>query len=495
MFGAILCRRTLSAPRKDGIFGLPSSGKSPASDPTFTISYLTNSCGLSLNDAVSVSNKLRIKSRHNPDAVLDLLSQFGFTNTQISKLVTKWPLVLQCRPDQTLFPKLQFLRSIGVPAAVSAEKLSAYPMILQRSLEKSLIPTYNYLKKLLRSDKKVVNVFARSPRAFVHGCCGAMSRNIAVLRERGAPESSVALLLNNQPSLLMLGGEAFAALVDRAAEMGFDASKVVFVLAVQVFANMSESTLQRKMGVYRRCGWSESEVMGAFLKHPLCMSLSEKKIKGSMEFLVGEAGFEAGDVARCPVLLGYSVEKRMRPRLVVSRMLERKELLKKSTSFIYLLIMSEEKFVKRIHPILVACLRPSTTAAREGGRSQVARAMPKAIWLRVRAHTRSKTRFSLSRFVDAINIFNEKWRRPRPRPMSELRTPWGKPFAPSVSMLMLQMGINKKLLSFWQETSTKCNEVRHVDTLNAQLVWFESITNSLCHIQCARWKGKGGAQV
>ncbi|XP_041995582.1 uncharacterized protein LOC121745672 [Salvia splendens] len=350
MFAAIFCRRALSAPRKDGIFALPTSGKSPAdgrSDPTFTISYLTNSCGLSLNDAVFVSNKLRIKSRHNPDAVLDLLSQFGFTNAQISKLVTKWPLVLQSRPDETLFPKLQFLRSIGVPAAVSAEKLSVYPMILQRSLEKSLIPTYNYLKKLLRSDKKVVNVFARSPRAFVHGCCGAMSRNIAVLRDRGAPESSVALLLNNQPSLLMLGGEAFAALVDRAAEMGFDASKVVFVLALQVFANMSESTLQRKMGVYRRCGWSESEVMGAFLKHPLCMSLSEKKIKGSMEFLVGEAGFEAGEVARCPVLLGYSVEKRMRPRLVVSRMLERKELLKKSTSFIYLLMMSEEKFVKR----------------------------------------------------------------------------------------------------------------------------------------------------
>ncbi|XP_057782383.1 uncharacterized protein LOC131000479 [Salvia miltiorrhiza] len=350
MLVAILCRRIVTAPRKDGIFSLSSSRKSHSDGgggATFTISYLTKSCGLSLKDAVSVSKKLRIKSRHNPDAVLDLLTDFGFTNAQISKLVTKWPLVLQSRADETILPKLEFLRSIGVPAAVAAQKLTVYPMILQRSLENSLIPTYNYLKNLLQSDKKVVNVFARAPRAFVHGCCGEMSRSIAILRERRAPESSIALLLNNQPSLLMLGGEAFAALVDRAVEMGFDVSKVIFVLALQVFANMSESTLQRKMGAYRRCGWSESEVMAAFLKHPLCMNLSEKKITASMEFLVGEAGFEAGDVARCPVLLGYSVDKRMRPRLIVTRMLEGKALLKKSTSFIYLLMMSEDKFVKR----------------------------------------------------------------------------------------------------------------------------------------------------
>lgn len=129
--------------------------------------------------------------------------------------------------------------------------------------------------------------------------------------------------------------------------MGFQPSKVVFVIAVQVFVSMSESTLKRKMAAYRRCGWSESDVMDAFMRHPHCMNLSEKKIVANMEFLVDEIGLKAGDVARTPVILGYSLEKRLRPRWNVCRLLEAKGLLKNPRSVATFITISEEKFVKR----------------------------------------------------------------------------------------------------------------------------------------------------
>ncbi|PIN01243.1 hypothetical protein CDL12_26249 [Handroanthus impetiginosus] len=129
--------------------------------------------------------------------------------------------------------------------------------------------------------------------------------------------------------------------------MGFDRSKVKFIHAVQVFATMSESTLKHKMEVYRRCGWSESDISLAFSKHPICMKYSEKKIMDNMDFLVNDCGFKPDDVARCPALLGLNLDKRMKPRFLVARVLNEKGLLKKKISAATLLKMPEEEFLKR----------------------------------------------------------------------------------------------------------------------------------------------------
>ncbi|KAI3449525.1 hypothetical protein Pfo_006190 [Paulownia fortunei] len=306
---AIICRRRLRVTPKNSIFVGPqfcalqnailvksfSSQKSSSDvhrdDPkqSFTVSYLINSCGLSSKDAISVSKRLkrvRIKSPEKPDAVLELLREYGFTNAHIPRLVTRWPLVLVACPNKTLLPKLEFFRSIGVPVAVLAEKLSVYPLILQRSLKSYLIPLYNYLKSLLQSDKRVVNVFSRAPRAFAHGWQREISSNIAILRERGVPESSIVLLVMYQPSLLIIDKKKLAVYVDR-------------------------------------------------------------KIMANMDFLVSKLGCKPVAVAQCPVLLGLNLDKRMKPRCLVARILNEKGLLKKTTGVTTLLTMSEEKFLKR----------------------------------------------------------------------------------------------------------------------------------------------------
>ncbi|KAF6161447.1 hypothetical protein GIB67_009326 [Kingdonia uniflora] len=54
----------------------------------FTVPYLINSCGLSLQSADSASKKINIKSTKNADSVLELFRVHGFTDSQITKLVT-----------------------------------------------------------------------------------------------------------------------------------------------------------------------------------------------------------------------------------------------------------------------------------------------------------------------------------------------------------------------------------------------------------------------
>ncbi|PIN01244.1 hypothetical protein CDL12_26250 [Handroanthus impetiginosus] len=151
----------------------------------------------------------------------------------------------------------------------------------------------------------------------------------------------------NQPSIMLIGTEKLASYIDRAAEMGFDRSKVTFIQAIQVFAGMSESTLKRKMEVYGRCGWSESDIYSAFSKYPFCMKFSEKKIMATMDFFVSDCGCEPAAIARNPALLALNLDRRMKPRYLVARVLKEKGLLTKNISLLNIMSKSEEKFLKR----------------------------------------------------------------------------------------------------------------------------------------------------
>ncbi|KAL3647993.1 hypothetical protein CASFOL_008961 [Castilleja foliolosa] len=358
---AFIYRRRINVPPKGCIFAAQrahdntvlvrscsSSVCENASEKAFSISYLINTCGISSNNAVSISNKpyFNLKSPENPDAVLKLLREYGFTDAHISGIVTRLPKVLLSCPKKTLLPKLRFFRSIGVPKNVLAQKLSLHPSILTRNLENSLIPSYNVLKALLGSDEKVITLFSRAPGTFGRCCSEGISSNISMLRERGVPQSTIVSLAVHQPNLLVSDKKRLAEYVDRAIEIGFDVNKIAFFLAVRVFYGMTESTLKNKMEAYRRYGWTKSDVNAAFLKHPICMNLSEKKITVTMDFLVNVLGCKPVEIAQCPMLLGYSLDKRIRPRCLVARVLKDKGL-KNVIGLTSLLIISEEKFLKK----------------------------------------------------------------------------------------------------------------------------------------------------
>ncbi|KAL3647974.1 hypothetical protein CASFOL_008942 [Castilleja foliolosa] len=358
---AIFCRRSLRVSPKDRIFihhqfwpsqnavlarSCSTSVCENASEKTFTVSYLINSCGLSSNDAVSASKKVHFKSPEKPDAVLDLLKKFEFTNADISRIIASMPIILSSCPNKTLLPKLQFLQSIGVPLPVLAHNLSVCPSILQRGLKNYLIPLYNCLKDLLGSDEGVVHVFSRAPRAFSRCWSNRYYLPVSFLREKGVPESSIVSLVMYNPPFLGTSKNKLSVCINQAVEMGFDVTKSGFVHAMKVLLGMSEFTLKRKMEVYRKYGWSESETIGVFLRYPYCLKFSEKKIRANMDFLVNELGCKALDVARCPVLLGLSLESRIKPRCLVARVLNEKGLenVARVSPF---MTLSEKRFLER----------------------------------------------------------------------------------------------------------------------------------------------------
>ncbi|KAK1295302.1 hypothetical protein QJS10_CPA16g01470 [Acorus calamus] len=106
----------------------------------FTVSYLVNTCGLSVDSALRVSKGFQLKTTENSDSVLSFFKKHGFTDTQIAKLISCRPKLLSFNPDKTIKPKMDFLRDAGFSTPDLTLVLSKNPNILTSSLDNQLVP-------------------------------------------------------------------------------------------------------------------------------------------------------------------------------------------------------------------------------------------------------------------------------------------------------------------------------------------------------------------
>ncbi|EEF41626.1 conserved hypothetical protein [Ricinus communis] len=324
------------------------TSKISTKENSFTIDYLVRACGLSLEAAVSASQKIHLESPKRADAVLALLRDRGFSKTQISSLVKKRPFLLLAHPQNTLLPKLEFFYSIGASNSALARALSSDPTLLTRSLENQIIPSYNFLKSILLSDEKIVSALKRTTWIFLEDHSKNLIPNIELLREAGVLHSCISLLLTHFPEALMQRHDKFSKIVKEVREMEFDPKKSTFVLAVHAISGKGNKSIWNKcFEVYMRWGWSKDDIFAAFKKHPHCMMLSEKKIMKAMDFFVNKMGFPSKVIAQCPVVLFFSLEKRIVPRCRVIRVLMNKRLVKEDVSLASVLLPVEQCFLDR----------------------------------------------------------------------------------------------------------------------------------------------------
>ncbi|KAL1196775.1 Transcription termination factor MTERF15 [Cardamine amara subsp. amara] len=316
---------------------------------SFTIDYLIDSCGLSPDCANLASRKLSLDSPERPDTVLNLLRDHGFTTAQISTLVKKRPVLLLANAQFVLLPKLRFFLSIGVSKSLLARTLASDPTILTRSLVNQLIPSYNFLKSVLETDEKIVAALRRTTWVFLEDHTKNLVPNIKYMSETGVPEKCIKLLLTHFPEAVMQKNHEFRAITEQAKEMGFNPKKSTFVLAIHALSGKGNKSIWDKcFEVYQRWGWSEDDIMCAFKKHPHCMMLSERKIDRTMEFLVKEMNLAPRSIAQCPVVLFFSLEKRIIPRCLVTKVLVSKGLVKEDWSLTSLLVPVEKVFLDKL---------------------------------------------------------------------------------------------------------------------------------------------------
>lgn len=161
------------------------------------------------------------------------------------------------------------------------------------------------------------------------------------------PHSRIVKLVVGNPRALKGKSLRFSGIVKAVEGMGFDPSGSGFAKAVLAFTMMSKSGWEGKMEVYRRLGWSDSEILAAFKKQPMCMIASEKKIRKGMDYFVNEMGMTPSVISQCPNIILHSLEKRVIPRHFVRQVLTSRNLVSENYSISVMMIMSEKNFLDR----------------------------------------------------------------------------------------------------------------------------------------------------
>lgn len=311
------------------------------------VSYLINSCGLSPERAISASKYVNFKAPENADSVVAFFKKHHFTDAQISTLIYGRPQILSANPDKTILPKLEFLQSVGFSSFDIPKLVCASPRILHRSLRNRLIPVYNFLKNLLHSSEDVVVAVKQYPEVLQLDIENTVAPNIQILRDIGVGKSHILFCLKCAPRVLGSSPARFKEIVERVKKMGFNPQRQSFVQGVNVIGRTASSTWKRKVEVYKKCGWTEEEVLVAFRKFPRCMLASESKILGAMDFLVREMGFNPSIFANRPHLISVSLRKTLIPRCSVVQVLLSKGLVDKNFSLQLLLECPENQFLER----------------------------------------------------------------------------------------------------------------------------------------------------
>ncbi|KAG6683933.1 hypothetical protein I3842_12G037700 [Carya illinoinensis] len=252
--------------------------------------------------------------------VVDFFRAHGFSDMQIKTLTMKCPELYTYNAQKILKPKLEFFKLLGLPDLEITMLLSASPN----------------LTRILGTDENVLKVIKAYSEVIRINVVEMLQPNIATLISHGVPQSLIFKLFFIRPWPLNIYSNRFSEIVSDVIKLGFEPNCLQFIVAIGSMAQNSKTLWEQK-----------DEIYAAFKRQPLCMALSEKKIKKMMDFFVNKLKMKPSVISNCPNLVLHSLEKRIIPRCSVLQLLMLKGLIKEDTNIVYMVTMAEKNFMER----------------------------------------------------------------------------------------------------------------------------------------------------
>ncbi|XP_028753354.1 transcription termination factor MTERF8, chloroplastic-like [Neltuma alba] len=327
-------------------FSMRYANSNASNGNSFTVSYLIDTCGFSPQEAEAASKRVSFETREKPDLVIKFLKSHGFSRLQILHFIKSVPEFLRFDPEKTFMPKIEFFKSRGVSSSHIPRLVCNCPNIMRRSLSNHLIPSFDFLRDLLGSDEKLVKALQYCSAILVDSKASVLHK-IELLREARVPQSNIIKFLQFYSRSLAYSTGRFKKIVEEVKELGFDPWTFQFLMAVHVSLSSKESARAKKVYVYKKWGWSDNDILAAFRRLPICMTLSEDQIDAKLEFLVHKLGCNPSMICTYPNVLGYSLKKRIVPRGAVLQVLLSKGLLKSET-LLAKFALTEKDFLRRV---------------------------------------------------------------------------------------------------------------------------------------------------
>jgi mTERF domain-containing protein len=311
---------------------------------SFAVSYLVKNFDFSPQFASKLCStyKVRFNTAQKPDYVLNFLRNNGFSETQLSNIISRTPWLLTCDPFIRILPKFEFLLSKGASKSDIVKLVSKNPSVLAPSLENHIVPNYELLYRFFKSDKKTIACVIANPYILSDYY---VPQNIALLVQTGLPDSSIELLLRRQSRTLTTNTHYMLEFVQEVKDLGFNPSKITFGVALEAKLTVNRAMWEEKVDAFKKWGWSDEDVLEAFRWQPQCMLVSIEKINLVMSFWVNQMGWDVLALVKGPSVFSNSLEKRIIPRASVVQFLLKKGLRNKNASLTYPFVVPEKLFL------------------------------------------------------------------------------------------------------------------------------------------------------
>ncbi|KAJ6801208.1 putative mitochondrial transcription termination factor family protein isoform X1 [Iris pallida] len=326
-----------------------SSSSSPPKSAHFMVEeYLINKCGLSPDKALKASKDLtHLKSPSNPDSVLLFLRRrCGLSDPDIAALVSRRPDFLCFNVEKTLKPKLESLQQdLGFTPPELVRLLSQNPNAL---CYLDLGPKLDFLKTLLGgSNENLLKALEKDLFLLGANLHKTLLPNVSFLRHCGVSDTRITKLMTQKRGFVTKNPAEVEAVVAWTEELGAPRGSTMFYHMLQTLVCFTRATFEAKRQLWTGLGMSGAEFMAAFRRHPALIHLSEGNARRKVEFLLKEAGFEMPYLARRPGMFTYSLERRVRPRSFVLRLLKREGLPRGELDVFNAMSIVEERFIDK----------------------------------------------------------------------------------------------------------------------------------------------------
>lgn len=278
--------------------------------------------------------------------VPDFLKQNGFSDSYINSIISRYPRLISTKV-KTLQPKFTLLQELGLSSSDITDLIHKNPSILAYSIDTTLLPNINFLQSYFHSNSNIVKALKKSNWLLTMDLPKIIGANVEILSECGVRDERISSFMLQYPRFFTLKADQMKNNVSRAEKFGFKKGSGMFIHALFVLSCMNEATVKAKFEMFERYGWSESDIVSAFKKSPYCLGVSEQKVKAVADFFIEELGYSHTDISSKPTLFSYSLEKRVKPRYEVLKILKSKGLVKSTLSLLSVMDMPEKKFLEK----------------------------------------------------------------------------------------------------------------------------------------------------
>ncbi|KZV24016.1 hypothetical protein F511_08977 [Dorcoceras hygrometricum] len=313
---------------------------------SFTADYLINKFGFSRERAIIACKQVHFRSSEIPDSLIALFKKHGFSDAQISRIIRKSPLIFKLKPEGKLLPKIHFFHSLGISSTDTAAIITSGRSLLLRSLENQIIPSFEFIKSFVKSDEDTIDMIKRYPPILESNVRSTVPPNVATLRNAGVPDCKIQHAFKKHPKFLMIAPDNLRKSVERIKELGFNTFSSTFFTGLYIMKMPASLNWGKKMEVYKKWGYSETQVLVAFRKSPCCMGVSGDKIDRVMDYFINKM-CDPSIFLGFPQIVSLSLEKTIVPRCSLYQVLKSKGLLrKKDPSLRRVLTMSKKSFME-----------------------------------------------------------------------------------------------------------------------------------------------------